>query len=302
MHADCGAPPDAFAPQGQNWGFPPFDPIRLKATAYRPYIQLLRKNLGQGGALRMDHVMGLFRLFWVPRGMPASAGAYVHYPSADLLAILALESMRANTLVIGEDLGTVPDWVREELSRKRVLSYRVFYFERTPEGSMKKPDAYPDQSLAVVTTHDLPTLTGYWTAEDIYVRAGLGMYPSEDAKKEALEERQRDKATMLAALKAESLLPEGLSEDPGSAPGMTDELCEAIHAYLGKSASSVVLANVDDLIGEVSQMNLPGTVDAYPNWSRKLSLTLGELRHHRCISHLADLMRRFRPSAHTAPA
>jgi 4-alpha-glucanotransferase len=128
------------------------------------------------------------------------------------------------------------------------------------------------------------------------------MYPSEDAKKQALEERQRDKATMLAALKAESLLPEGLSEDPGSAPGMTDELCEAIHAYLGKSASSVVLANVDDLIGEVSQMNLPGTVDAYPNWSRKLSLTLGELRHHRCISHVADLMRRLRPSAHTAPA
>jgi 4-alpha-glucanotransferase len=302
LNADCGAPPDAFAPQGQNWGFPPFDPIRLKAVAYRPYIQLLRKNLSQGGALRMDHVMGLFRLFWVPRGMPASAGAYVHYPSVDLLAILALESMRANTLVIGEDLGTVPDWVREELSRKRVLSYRVFYFERTPEGDMKKPDAYPDQSLAVVTTHDLPTLAGYWTAEDIYVRMGLGMYPSEDAKKQALEDRQRDKGKMLAALKAEGLLPAGLSEDPGSAPSMTNELCEAIHAYLGKSASSVVLANVDDLIGEVSQMNLPGTVDAYPNWSRKLSLTVGELRHQQCISHIAERMRTLRPSAHTAPA
>lgn len=250
----------------------------------------------------MDHVMGLFRLFWVPRGMPASSGAYVHYPSADLLAILALESMRANTLVIGEDLGTVPDWVREELSRKRVLSYRVFYFERTPDGGMKTPDAYPDQSLAVVTTHDLPTLAGYWTGEDIYVRAGLGMYSSEDAKKQALEERQRDKGKMLAALKVEGLLPAGFSEDPASIPGMSDELCEAIHAYLGKSASSVVLANVDDLIGEVTQMNLPGTVDAYPNWSRKLSLTLGELRQHRCILHVADLMRTCRPSERTAPA
>lgn len=297
LNADCGAPPDDFAPQGQNWGFPPFDPIRLKAMAYGPYIQLLRKNFGQGGALRMDHVMGLFRLFWVPRGMPPSAGAYVHYPSTDLLAILALESMRANTLVIGEDLGTVPDWVREELSRKRVLSYRVFYFERTPEGAMKSPAAYPNQSLAVVTTHDLPTLNGYWAGEDIYVRASLGIIATEDAKRQAFEERQRDKGRMLAALKMEGLLPEGFSEDPGSAPMMTEELCQAIHAYLGKSASSVVLANVDDLIGEVTQMNLPGTVDAYPNWSRKLSLTFGELRNHRCISHVADLMRTLRPCA-----
>jgi len=196
----------------------------------------------------------------------------------------------------------VPDGVREELSRKRVLSYRVFYFERTPEGAMKAPATYPEQSLAVVTTHDLPTLTGYWTSEDIYVRAGLGIYVTEDAKKQALEERQRDKGRMLTALKTEGLLPDGFSEDPASAPGMTEELCQAIHAYLGKSASSVVLANVDDLIGEVTQMNLPGTVDAYPNWSRKLSLTIGELRHHRCIGHVADVMRALRPSVPAAPA
>lgn len=302
LAADCGAPPDAFAPQGQNWGFPPFNPLRLKAMAYRPYIQLLRKNLGQGGALRMDHVMALFRLFWVPRGLPASAGAYVHYPSGDLLAILALESMRANTVVIGEDLGTVPDWVREELARKRVLSYRVFYFERTSEGAMKAPAAYPEQSLAVVTTHDLPTLSGYWMGEDIHLRAGLGIYANEEAKKLALEERQRDKVRILTALKTEGLLPDGLTEDPASAPSMTGDLCQAIHAYLGKSSSSVVLANVDDLIGEVAQMNLPGTVDSYPNWSRKLSLTLDELRHHQCISQVAGVMRALRPPVPTAPA
>ena len=114
--ADCGAPPDAFAPEGQNWGFSPWHPLRLRTAAYRPFAQLVRKNLQQGGALRLDHVMALFRLFWIPQGMPASAGTYVHYPADDLLAILALESERARTLVIGEDLGTVPDWVRERLA------------------------------------------------------------------------------------------------------------------------------------------------------------------------------------------
>ncbi|WP_447598985.1 4-alpha-glucanotransferase [Nitrospira sp. Nam80] len=302
LTADCGAPPDAFAPQGQNWGFPPFNPLRMRDLAYRPYIQLLRKNLGQGGALRIDHVMALFRLFWVPRGMPASAGTYVYYPSSDLLSILALESMRANTLIIGEDLGTVPDSVREELSRRRVLSYRVFYFERTPEGAMKAPATYPEQSLAVVTTHDLPTLSGYWTGEDIHLRAGLGIYTTEEAKKHALDERQRDKRKILSALKLEGLLPDGASEEPADMPSMTSGLCEAIHAYLAKSSSSVVLANVDDLIGEVMQMNLPGTVDSYPNWSRKLSLTLDELRRDKRIREMAGLMRTLRPSVPTAAA
>ena len=302
LTADCGAPPDAFAPQGQNWGFPPFNPLRLKNLAYRPYIQLLRKNLGQGGALRIDHVMALFRLFWVPRGMPATSGAYVHYPSSDLLSILALESMRANTLIIGEDLGTVPDCVREELCRKKVLSYRVFYFERTPDGAMKPPAAYPEQSLAVVTTHDLPTLSGYWTGEDIYLRAGLGIYTTEEAKKHALDERQRDKGRILSVLKQEGLLPDGMSEEPADTPSMTPALCEAIHAYLAKGSSSVVLANVDDLIGEVMQMNLPGTVDSYPNWSRKLSLTLDELRRDKRIREVAGLMRALRPPVSTAAA
>ncbi len=294
LDADCGAPPDAFAPQGQNWGFAPFHPLRLKEVAYRPYIELLRKNLRDGGAIRLDHVMALFRLFWVPRGLPASAGAYVHYPSEDLLSILALESVRAQTLVIGEDLGTVPDWVRDQLARKQVLSYRVFYFERTEEGQWKPPAAYPDRSLAVVTTHDLPTLSGFWTGEDIYLRAGVGIYTNDQDKNRALDERQQDKAKILAALKTEGLLPQGLSEDPASAPNMTPELCQAIHQYLAKGASAIVLVNVDDVIGEVTQINLPGTVDNYPNWSRKLSRTLDELRQDERVLQLACAMRAVR--------
>lgn len=300
LGADCGAPPDAFAPQGQNWGFAPFHPLRLKATGYRSFIELLRKTLRQGGAIRIDHVMMLFRLFWVPRGLTAAAGAYVQYPAEDLLRILALESTRAQTLVIGEDLGTVPDYVREQLARYNILSYRVFYFERNWDGSCKPPSAYPDQSLAVVTTHDLPTLTGYWTGEDIRLRAGLGMYPNEQAMQQALEERARDKGHILAALTGAGLLPPDLGEQPERAPAMTPDLCRAIHVYLARSRAWIVMANLDDVIGEAAQMNLPGTVDAYPNWSRKLSLSLEELQRDERVQSLAAAVRTLRPPRATS--
>ena len=298
LGADCGAPPDAFAPQGQNWGFAPFHPLRLKATGYRSFVELLRKTLRQGGAVRIDHVMMLFRLFWVPRGLTAAAGAYVQYPADDLLRLLALESTRARTLVIGEDLGTVPDYVREQLAAYRILSYRVFYFERNwAEGSFKPPAAYPDQSLAVVTTHDLPTLSGYWEGEDIRLRASLGLFPSEEAHAQACEERARDKGHLLAAVREAGLLPSGASGALDSMPVMTPELCRAIHMYLATSPAWIVLANLDDVIGEMTQMNLPGTLDAYPNWSRKLSLSLEELQRDERPQLLAAAVRPLRSPA-----
>ncbi len=292
LGADCGAPPDAFAPAGQNWGFSPLHPLRLRAAAYRPFIQLLRKNLQQGGAIRLDHVMALFRLFWIPRGMPASAGTYVHYPADDLLAILALESMRAHTLVIGEDLGTVPDWVRERLAEARVMSYRVFYFERQWDGSWKPPSWYPPASLAVATTHDLPTLAGYWTGEDVRVRASARLFSDTQAESRAWEERQREKGLILRALRAEGLLPEGVTEDPASTPTMSPDLCRAVYAYLGRAPSWVVLVSLDDLIGEVAQTNVPGTVEEHRNWSRKLALGLEDIRQDERGPLLAALLRR----------
>ncbi|MDR4479463.1 MAG: 4-alpha-glucanotransferase [Nitrospira sp.] len=300
LGADCGAPPDAFAPQGQNWGFAPFHPLRLKSTGYRSFIELLRKTLRQGGAIRVDHVMMLFRLFWVPRGLSAEVGAYVEYPAEDLLRILALESTRARTLVIGEDLGTVPDYVREQLARYHILSYRVFYFERNGDGTCKAPSAYPDQSLAVVTTHDLPTLTGYWTGEDIRLRARLGMYVNEEAVQQALEARMRDRGQILGALHAAGLLPSGLSDQSDQVPAMTPALCRAIHAYLASSPAWIVMANLDDVIGEAMQMNLPGTLDAYPNWSRKLSLSLEELQRDERVQSLAAAVRVHRPPTSTS--
>ncbi|HET8580198.1 MAG TPA: 4-alpha-glucanotransferase, partial [Nitrospiraceae bacterium] len=225
LGAESGAPPDGFAPEGQNWGLPPVNPVRLQASGYRMFIELLRKNLKYGGALRLDHVMELFRLFWIPRGLPSSAGAYVRYPAEDLLGILALESVRHQTVIVGEDLGTVPDWVRERLAASGVLSYRVFYFERTGDGECKAPQAYPDQAVAVVTTHDLPTLTGFWAAEDIQVRGRQGLYPNDTAQRLACEERRQVKECILRALKAQGLLPDGLTEDLSTVPHMTPELC-----------------------------------------------------------------------------
>jgi 4-alpha-glucanotransferase len=277
MQADCGAPPDALGPEGQNWGFAPADPIRLRASGYEYLIELLRRNFRYGGAIRLDHVMALFRLFWIPRGMPASKGTYVHYPADDLLAILALESVRAKVLVIGEDLGTVPDWVRQSLGAAGVLSYRVFYFERTWEGAWKPPGAYPSQALAVAATHDLPTLSGFWEGADIETRAALGLFSSEDAKMSALAERQRDKSAILATLQAEGLLPPGLPDAVAQGPAMTSELARAIHVYLARTPAWLVLANVEDVIGTRAQANVPGTVDEHPNWRRKLRLTVEEL-------------------------
>ncbi|TLY30461.1 MAG: 4-alpha-glucanotransferase [Nitrospirae bacterium] len=297
LGADSGCPPDAFAPEGQNWGLPPVNPFRLRASGYQMFIDLLRKNLKYGGALRLDHVMELFRLFWIPHGLPSSAGAYVRYPAEDLLGILALESVRHQTVIVGEDLGTVPDWVRERLAASGVLSYRVFYFERTGDGTCKAPQAYPDQAVAVVTTHDLPTLTGFWGAEDIQVRGRLGLYPDDTTRRLALEERRQLKESILRALKAQGLLPDGLTEELSTVPNMTPELCHAIHLYLARTPCWMVLATLDDLLGELTQTNLPGTIDSYPNWSRKTACSLEELRKEPRLKRLAAELQALRPLA-----
>lgn len=280
LQADSGCPPDAFARDGQNWGFPPMDPHRLRASRYRLFVELLRKNLAYGGALRLDHVMGLFRLFWIPRGVPTSSGAYVAYPQEDLLGILALESVRHRAVVVGEDLGTVPDEVRERLTAAGVLSYRVLYFERHKDGAWKAPGDYPSQAVAVITTHDLPTLTGFWTAADLDVRSKQGMFADEEALRQALVERDADRRRLMAALLAADVLPPELrpgSDDRHVPAEMTPALRQAIHLFLARSPSWVVLAMWDDLLGESAQMNLPGTVDSYPNWSRKHRIALEEV-------------------------
>lgn len=294
--ADVGAPPDDFNLNGQNWGFPPMIPDRLRETRYDLFIKTIRKNMKHGGALRIDHALGLFRLFWIPHGMTAREGAYVAYPAEDLLRIIALESVRNRTVVIAEDLGTIGENVRETLKRFQMLSYRLFYYERKyPEPFFMTPAEYPELALCAVTTHDLPTLSGYWVGRDLQVKQELGMIQDEDLLRQLWEERKRDKGLILAALGEEGILPEGHPLDPNGVPEMTEELCRAIYRYLGLSRSKMVLVSLDDVIGTMDQQNMPGTVDTHPNWKQKTPLALEELVVDKRMAALGEMFREVIP-------
>ncbi len=285
---DVGAPPDDFSPDGQNWGFPPIVPNRLKDTGYEMFINTIRANMKYGGALRIDHALGMFRLFWIPHGMSPGDGAYIRYPAEDLLRIIALESVRNKTMVIAEDLGTIGEDVRETLRRFHMLSYRLFYFERNyPDPSFILPDKYPDMALCAVTTHDLPTLYGYWVGQDINIRKGLGKYPDEKILDEHLRERERDKARILRALRSAGILADDFPES--MMPEITPELCLAIYEYLAKTPCKLLLVSLDDIIGTLNQQNMPGTVNEYPNWIQKTTMTLEEIFSDRRFIALAGL-------------
>ncbi|MDQ2696878.1 MAG: malto-oligosyltrehalose synthase, partial [Pseudomonadota bacterium] len=276
LEARVGAPPDEFSRKGQNWGLPPLIPDRLFETGYAPFIAMLRHNMRYAGALRIDHVMGLMRLYWIPEGFTPAQGAYVSYPLDDLVGILALESRRNQCMVIGEDLGTVPDALRTALAKAGVLSYRLLYFEKNydTDGGFKAPEQYPAQALVSISTHDLPTLAGFWAGVDVDVRSRLDLFPSDAVREEQVVVRAQDLARLLVALERESLLPPGATAHPVSAPEMTPELCRAVHAYLARTPSRIMVVQMEDVFLQPDQVNLPGTVDQYPNWRRKLALNL----------------------------
>ncbi len=296
MEAEAGAPPDAFNSSGQNWGLPPMTPQRLRGNGYRLFIQLVRRAMRHAGALRIDHVMSLFRLFWVPRGLPPSAGAYVAYPADDLLGILALESMRSRTVVVGEDLGTVPDSVREVLAAARILSYRVAYFERESDQSFRPSGSYPAQAVAVVNTPDLPTLAGFWSGRDIAVRRELGIVPDDAARLDALNQRQADKRQLVRTLVAEHLWPPGVAQAQALDSALSTDLCMAIHAFLARTPSWIVLASLEDILAEAEQANLPGTLNEHPNWVRKCGAFLSDLRRDARLHRVAVSMHLHRPA------
>jgi 4-alpha-glucanotransferase len=249
-----GAPPDSFNQQGQDWGLPPWRPDRLRELGYAPYRDVVRGVLRSAGGLRIDHVMGLFRLWWVPSGATAADGTYVAYDADALLGVLALEAVRAGALVVGEDLGTVEDRVRTELDATGVLGSAVLWFERDEDtGDFVPPAQWRELALATVTTHDLPTAAGFLAEEHVRVRAELdqlGM-PVEQERARVREERDQ----LHAMLETAGLL--------GQVDG--DEVL-AMHAALLASPCRLVLAAFGDAVGDVRQPNLPGTVDQYPNW------------------------------------
>jgi (1->4)-alpha-D-glucan 1-alpha-D-glucosylmutase len=295
LSASAGAPPDEINLLGQDWGLPPWIPHKLTEAAYEPFIELLRTNMRFAGALRMDHVMGLYRLFWVVRGLPATEGSYVSYPFEDLLGILALESQRNRCLVIGEDLGTVPDEVRHALHPAGVLSTRVLYFERQHDGRMKPPRDYPAQAAAAVTTHDLPTLTGFWQGLDIELRERLDLFPSDEVRNRQIASRNADRPHLLQALEGEGLLPPGGNTQPESFPEMTPELAQAVYAYLARSPSKLLLLQMEDGFGVAEQPNLPGTTEAvYPCWRLKLPDNLEAWQDNVRLQGIIQALRRQR--------
>ncbi|MGQ0578080.1 MAG: 4-alpha-glucanotransferase [Betaproteobacteria bacterium] len=295
LGASVGAPPDEFNPNGQDWGLPPLRPDRLRARGYRLFIDALRENMRQAGALRIDHVMGLMRLYWIPQGKAAREGTYVHYALDEMLAIVALESERNRCMVVGEDLGTVADEMRAGLVRFGLLSYRLLYFERGEGGAFKSSAAYPCDALVAVSTHDLATLAGWWIGRDLRVRLELGLLPSENVYKKQLVDRAQERVRLLLALQHAGLLPPGTVVEPIGSQTLTPALVEAIHAFVAHAPSRVMMVQVEDMIGVVEQANMPGTTGEHPNWKRKLPETLEKFAANERVRNLAAVLAKIRP-------
>jgi 4-alpha-glucanotransferase len=250
-----GAPPDEFNPAGQDWGLAPFNPHALPDNDFAAFRELLAAAMRHAGAVRLDHVLGLMRLYLVPHGESASRGAYLRFPFEPLLRVIAEESNTYRCIFIGEDLGTVPEGFRETAARWGVWTYRVMMFERWGDGEFKRPHDYPHEALATFNTHDLPTFRGWISGHDLDVKRGLGLDPGEDN-----DSRQR----------AREALGRALSGDPHGAGVSLASAC----AYLAASPAKLVMVSVEDMLDVAEQINIPGTIDQHPNWRRKLPVAL----------------------------
>ena len=260
-----GAPPDDFNLGGQNWGVLGFDPWRLRSASYEPFVRTVRSVLRHSGGVRFDHVMGLWRLFWIPDGSGPAEGTYVRYPAPDMLDILALESHRAGAFVVGEDLGTVEPGVREEMLERAMLSYKLMWFEPGP------PSSWPELSLGAVTNHDLPTIAGVWTGSDLADQEAAGVAPNH---------------AFLDSVRARIIGLTGAG--PETSPG---EVALGLHRELAHAPSLVLAATLEDAIGVSERPNLPGTTnDRRANWSRALSLTLEEIEAHPGAARIASIL------------
>ncbi len=270
--ATLGAPPDTWYARGQDWGFHPLDPRRLAASGYAYWVRLIRGALRHAGALRIDHVIGLCRQFWVPADRTPADGGYVRFPADDLLGILALESARAGAVVIGEDLGTVPRGMSRTLARWGILSTRVLYFARSRRGAFSPARAYPPGALVSANTHDMAPLAGYWEGRDLKLRWRSGQLGSRAALARARRERGAERRALERRLRAERLLPTSPSADADAA------FTGAVHAFLGRTPAALVGLSLDDIVGEREPVNLPGAgLDVYPSWSRRLALPVERL-------------------------
>jgi len=287
--ARVGAPPDDFNAAGQDWGFPPPHPLRDRALGYRAFAEQLRAACRHAGLLRIDHVMRLARLFWIPDALPASAGAYVRYEQKDLFGILALESVRNRTVIVGEDLGVVPDGFRETMAAERLCSCRLLWFERHDDGTCKPPEQYPRDAMVSITTHDLATFAGFWTGHDLLTRRAIGLFPDEASFERAVENRRHERRRLIELLVAGGLLgPErlGFAGDAGDPDG---DLHNAVVALLCRTPSRFFVLAQEDLFKVLDQQNVPGTVTERPNWVWRMPWTVEELESAAVVRDFARM-------------
>ena len=278
LSMSVGAPPDLLGPNGQCWGLPPYQPNVLESLAYQPLVDLYRKNMTNVGALRLDHVLGLLRLWWVPDGKLATEGAYFYQDLNAMFGLLALESHRAKCVVIGEDLGTVPDDFRQILQDHHLLSYKVFFFETAKDGGYYSPQHYPINSLTTLCTHDMPPLAGYWQGEDIRLANQFGWLATEEAN----EAQQGRKQSLVRVL--DSVRWHGFAQYSDiNIEGMTTLLSRELHYHLASGNSALLSVQLEDILSVTASVNVPGTCDEYPNWRRKLPLSIDNVfsnKHH----------------------
>ncbi|QWA11627.1 4-alpha-glucanotransferase [Sodalis ligni] len=293
LEVSVGAPPDRLGPQGQNWSLPPQDPNVLFARAYEPFITMLRANMRHCGALRIDHVMSLLRLWWVPLAGSPQQGAYVRYPVDDLLAVLALESHRQQCMVIGEDLGTVPQEITAKLQAAGIYSYKVLFFERKDPAQYRAPDEYVPQAMATLTTHDLATLRGFWQLEDLRLGNRLHLYADDAIYQRLLADRQKARQALLDALHAWKCVPAKLGKNAERVV-MSPILNRGAHRYLALSQSALLGLQPEDWLDMALPVNVPGTTDQYPNWRRKLVREVAEIFDDQGITRLLREVGRLR--------
>jgi 4-alpha-glucanotransferase len=253
-----GAPPDILNTGGQNWGLAGFNPSELQDRQFEPFCRTLAASMRYSGAIRVDHILGFQRLYVIPEGMSARDGAYIRFPFEALLAATTLLSLEHKCIVIGEDLGTVPDRFREILADWGLWSYQVMLFERTADGAFSTPESYRENALVAFATHDLPTFTGWITQQDLAIKEGLGINPGETR-----EERANAVTALCRVLKERSM-----------------ELnFHSVAKYLAETPARLLMIGIEDVLALPDQINLPGTTDQYPNWRRRLPLALEDLAH-----------------------
>jgi 4-alpha-glucanotransferase len=290
LDASIGAPPDVLGPLGQNWGLPPLNPQVLQETGYQAFVDLLRANMKHCGALRIDHVLGLLRLWWIPKGENATKGAYMYYPVQDMLNILALESHRHQCSVIGEDLGTVPDEMVGILKDAGIHSYKVFPFETDSAGFIS-PHDYEPQSMATICTHDMPTLRGFWHCDDLKMGDDIGLYPDKAQLAGLFDDRLKCKQGILDSVRAHegNRLTDAIGDNAAYVP-MDNYLSGALHVHVAEGASTLVSVQMEDFLEMDKPVNIPGTVDEYRNWRRKLSVNLDEAFSRDDVNEISKLI------------